>query len=104
MWKRGVTMLAKAFFCDLVEMIRPFEDCLCNRRQFDSVKNLFSNYQRSAFVADQQFDTHSFADLEKRLEAFPATERGCKSVFINYIIWYAIPATKCLIPSLSICW
>jgi hypothetical protein len=81
MWQQGIDTLAKMFSCNVAEMIMLFQDYLYNLRQFDSVKDLYSNDQQFISVDGQQFDTRSFIDLLKRIEAFPATECACEWLF-----------------------
>jgi hypothetical protein len=77
MWHQGIETLNKAFASDVVEMTRLFQDYLYDPRQFDSVKDLYSNYRHFVFLAGRQLDPRSFTDLVKRIEAFPATECVC---------------------------
>jgi hypothetical protein len=70
---KGIDTLAKVFSSDVAEMFRLFQDYFNNRCQFDSVKDLYSNYPQFISVAGQQLDTCSFTDLVKRIEALPAT-------------------------------
>jgi hypothetical protein len=80
MWQQGIDTLAKVFAFDVAEMTRLFQDYLCNPRQFDSVKDLYSEYPHFISVADQQLDTCSFPDLLKRIEVFPETECACETL------------------------
>jgi hypothetical protein len=80
-WLQGIDILAKMFSYDSAEMIRVFQDCFSNPRQFDSVKDLYSNYPHFISVAGQQLDARSFTDLLKRIKAFPATECACERLF-----------------------
>jgi hypothetical protein len=80
MWKNGVVTLSKAFDDDVAQMISLFQDYLDNPRQFDSVKDLCTNWPRRVSIAGQQHGTDSFVDLMKRMEAFPATECACEGL------------------------
>jgi hypothetical protein len=89
MWKKGVVTLSKAFHYDVAHMISLFQDYLDNPRQFHSVKDLCTNWPRRVSMSGQQHDTDSFVDLVKRIEAFPATECACETLFcfVNCAIW-----------------
>jgi hypothetical protein len=81
MWKKGAVTLSKAFHYDVAQMISLFQDYLNNPRQFDSVKDLCTNWPRQVSMVGQQHDTDSFVDLVKRMEAFPGTECACERLF-----------------------
>jgi hypothetical protein len=95
MWQQGVDTLAKMLSDSVAETLMLFQEYLCSLRQFDSVKDLYSNYQQFISFAGQQLDTRSFTDLVKRVEAFPATECAWEGLFVHYIIRSAISGTKC---------
>jgi hypothetical protein len=80
-WRQGINTLAKAFSCNAAEMTMFFQDYLYNPRQFDSVKDTYSDYPQFISVACQQLDARSLTDLLERIEAFPATECACKRPF-----------------------
>jgi hypothetical protein len=84
--QQGINTLSKVFFYDVAEMMRLLQDYLYNPRQFDSVKDVYSNCLQFISVAGQQLDTCSFADFVKRIEALPATECACEKFFSNYMI------------------
>jgi hypothetical protein len=86
MWQQGIGPLTKAFSYNVDEMVMSFQDYLSNPCQFDSAKDLSSNYSQLISVAGQQLNTLSFTDLVKRIEAFPTTEYACERTFVNYII------------------
>jgi hypothetical protein len=81
MWQPGIDTLAKVFSYNVAGMTELFQDYLYNPHQFDSVKDLYSNYPQISSVARQQLDTRLFADLLKRVEGFPATECACEKRF-----------------------
>jgi hypothetical protein len=58
-----------------------FQDYFDNLRQFDSVKDLCTNWPRRVSIAGKQPETDSFFDLVKRIEALPATECACERLF-----------------------
>jgi hypothetical protein len=66
--------LANVFSYDVAETTMLFQHYSYNPRQFDPVKDLYSNYPQFISVAGQQLDTCSFTYLVKRIKAFPATE------------------------------
>jgi hypothetical protein len=96
---KDVVTLSKAFHYDVAQMISLFQDYLDNPRQFDSVKDLCTNWPRRVSISGQQHDTDSFVDLVKRIEAFPTTKCACERLFcfVNCAILQAISDTKCLI-------
>jgi hypothetical protein len=61
------------------------------------MKGLYSNHQRCFPVAGEQSNTGPFVEVEK-MEAFPATERVWKGLFVHYTIQQVISGTKCLTP------
>jgi hypothetical protein len=81
MWQQNIGTLVKVFSDDVAEMIRFFQDYLYNSRQFDSAKDLSSNYPQFISVAGQQLDICSFTDLAKRIKAFSVTECVCERLF-----------------------
>jgi hypothetical protein len=62
-------------------MISIFQDCSDNPHQFDSVKDLCTNWPRRVSIAGQQHETDSFVDLVKGMEVFPVTECACERLF-----------------------
>jgi hypothetical protein len=82
--QQGIDTLAKVFYSDIAEMIRLFQDNLYNQRQFDSGKDLYSNYPQFISVASQQLDTRSFTDLLKRVKAFSRQNAHAEWFFVNY--------------------
>jgi hypothetical protein len=74
----GNRCIARAFSCDVAEMISLFQDHLDNPRWLGSLKDLSSNYQRSVSVVSQQLDTCSFVDFMKRQKGFHATYCTCE--------------------------
>jgi hypothetical protein len=46
-WQQGINTLVKVFPYDAVDIMRLSQDDLHNPRQFDSVKDLYSNRQHS---------------------------------------------------------
>jgi hypothetical protein len=63
MSQQGINTLVKVFSYDVAEMIRLLQDYLYNPRQFDSVKDLYSNCPQFMSIAGQQLDTRSLIDL-----------------------------------------
>jgi hypothetical protein len=43
MWQQGMGTLIKVFSYNVAKMIMSLQDCLCNPRRFESVKDLDSN-------------------------------------------------------------
>jgi hypothetical protein len=82
----GIDTMAKVFSYDVAGIVSLFQNFLYTPYQLDPLQDLYSNYPQFISAAGQQLDNHSFTDLVKRIEAFPAAECACERLFVTHVI------------------